>query len=261
MKVSVHPGQKNQNHLCLKYITRVPQLQNSYLKDAKTLILMNWGVRKPECQFFCPWPISPALQWDRKTHFPPSAGGERHSSCLDGAPCPALHMDWTLPCLSFLLLFSAEQIHQSWRWSFPLAFVLIAFFKYLVQACLYSTLAEVGYFLPGALVAGDGGEPGRRPASGKGPWEAGRALGRAVCRKEEKSAKVEGDRKGNKGNGQTRGLRLRWGGEWVYMVLSEGWEDNLDGDREKHGGQDRLPKIRKRRSEDKYTGMGTGNKN
>lgn len=179
---------------------------------------MNRAVRKPECQSFCPWPISPALQWGRRTPFPPSAWREKHSSCFGGA----LHMDWTLPCLSFPLLFSTEWIHPSWRWSFPLAFVLIAFFKYLVQACLYSTLTEVGYFLPGAPVAGDGGEPGRRPGSGKGPWEAGRALGRSVCQKEEeKSAKVEGDHKGNKGNGQTGRLGLRWVGEgaWLGVVL------------------------------------------
>lgn len=42
-------------------------------------------------------------------------------------------------------------------------FVLTAFFKYLVQECLYVTLAEAEYLLPGALAGDSGGEPGRRP--------------------------------------------------------------------------------------------------
>lgn len=134
-----------------------------------------------------------------------------------------------LPCMRtgrclvsvFLLVFSTERIHQSWRWSFPSAFVLIAFFKYLVQACLYITLTEVQYFLPGAPVAGNRGGPGRRLGSGEGPCGAGRAPGTTVCWKEEKSAKAEGERKGNRVNRQTGGRRLRWGGEgaWLGMVL------------------------------------------
>lgn len=83
----------------------------------------------------------------------------------------------------------------------------MAFFKYLVQARLYITLSEGGYFLPGAPVAGDGAEAGGRTGNGKGPRGAGRAPGRTVAKNEEKSS--EGEHKGNRVKGRRGGLGLR----------------------------------------------------
>lgn len=101
--------------------------------------------QKTECQHFCPFP-QPFSGADR-THFPPREGAGRCSSCFDSAPCPALHMDQTLPCLSFpprvfhwmnssnlvvksplsicphciLYIFSTRMSlhHPGWAWVFP----------------------------------------------------------------------------------------------------------------------------------------------
>ena len=217
--VSVHPGQKNRNHLCLKYITCEPQLQNSYLQRHKSTDLMELGSQKTRVPVFLLMTISPAVQWGRRTRFPPSAVGRSAAHAL--VVRRALPCTWTGHCLVsvFLLTFSAEWIHQSWCWGFPSAFVLIAFFNYCVQAHLCITLRQAGCFLPGVMVAVDGGEPGRRTGSGKGLCGAGRAPGRTVCWKEEKLA--EGVKKGKRVNRQPGGLRLRWGGErsWLGMLL------------------------------------------
>lgn len=206
----------------------------------------------------------------------PLSGADRPISLpqrvVGGIACPlmvphALPCTWTGHCLAsvFLLMSAAELIHQSWRLSFSSAFVLIAFCECLVQAHLYITLTEVGYFLPDAPVAGDGGEPGRRTGSGKGPCGAGRTPGSTVCWKEEKTAKTEGERKGNRVNLGWDEVEKAFGWGWFYMVLSEGWEDNLDGDRERPVGTDSFPSSfsnkEKKGSEDIPRGTGVGNNN
>lgn len=64
-KVSIHPGQKNWNHLCLKY--------TSCASPAKQLLKRHWfnelQSQKTGCQPFCPFP-QPVIGADR-THFPP----------------------------------------------------------------------------------------------------------------------------------------------------------------------------------------------
>lgn len=178
--------------------------------------LMNWGVRKPDCQSCCPWPTSPAAQWGRQTRFPPSAGGGRYSLSFDGAPCPALHMDWTLPRLSlppsvccwvnssklevkFLLSFCPHCIlwkfststslhHPDWGWVFPPR----------RSGCWWWRWAR---------------EKAREWERSLWSWEDTRE---DSMLKRRKNSKDWGRAQGKQGK-----LRLRWGGEgvWLGMIL------------------------------------------
>lgn len=94
-----------QNHVCKGFsASKTEELKPLVLKihymctsAANQLLKRHWStneIRKPEYWSFPP-PIT-------QTHFPHAACAGRHNLCFDSAPCPALHTDWILPCLSFL---------------------------------------------------------------------------------------------------------------------------------------------------------------
>lgn len=94
-KVSVHPGQKNWNHLCLKYMTCVPHLQNSYLKDTD---LMSCRVRKLTASLSAHFPSHSVRQTGPISLLERGMGGVAHAFIVPHAmPCT-----WTRHwCLSF----------------------------------------------------------------------------------------------------------------------------------------------------------------